>query len=68
MDFKVYMLATVDTTGRNKGNSTGDKDAGMQVSWREARPAHSRTEGACSMRVGGGAEATGSIPQRYRRG
>jgi hypothetical protein len=46
VDFKVYMLATVDTTGRNKGNSAGDKDAGMQVSWREARPAHSRTEGA----------------------
>ena len=24
MDFKVYMLATVDMTGRIKGNSTGD--------------------------------------------
>ena len=64
MDFKVYMLATVvDTTGRNKGNSTGDKDAGMQVSWREARPAHSRTEGAQGTRWGG-AEAAVRNPWR----
>jgi hypothetical protein len=28
VDFKVYMLATVDMTGRIKGNSTSDKDAG----------------------------------------
>ena len=28
VDFKVYMLATVEMTGRIKGNSTGDKDAG----------------------------------------
>ena len=58
MDFKVYMLATVDTTGRNKGNSAGDKDAGMQVSWREARPERQRET----------ADTPVAAPGRARRG